>query len=144
MVICTIGFTNKSLREFISRLKKAGVKKVVDVRLNNTSQLAGYAKKEDLEYILSLVDIGYDHRPELAPTEELFSNYKNKKISWEFFEEGFINLLSRRDPNRTFAFGVENGPVSLLCSEDKPEKCHRRLVAEYYFKDKPEVAIKHL
>jgi len=85
--IYTIGFSKKNLKEFIARLKNAGVKKVIDVRLNNTSQLAGYAKKEDLEYVLGLVGIDYEHHPELAPTEDLLKSYKKKQITWQEYEK---------------------------------------------------------
>jgi len=142
MVVCTIGFAKKNLKEFIARLKSAGVKKIIDVRLNNTSQLAGYAKKEDLEYILSLVGIEYEHRLEFAPTEELLKNFKNKKISWTEYEQEFSKILFKRDPSRNK--NIHKGAVCLLCSEDNANECHRRLIAEYYFMDKPKVKIIHL
>lgn len=145
MVVCTIGFAKKNLKEFISRLKGAGVKKVIDVRLNNTSQLAGYAKKDDLEYILSLVGIEYEHCPEFAPTEELFEKNKSKKMSRAQFEEEFYQVLNERDPQKlNNKIEAGNANVCLLCSEDKAIECHRRLVADYYFKDRPEIEIIHL
>lgn len=142
--ICTIGFAKKSLREFVNRLKKADVKKIIDVRLNNTSQLAGYAKKEDLEFILQLVDIEYEHHPELAPTEEILKNYKNKKISWLDYEAEFNKLLTLRNPLNSINFEKEMGNICLLCSEDTPKQCHRRLLAEYFNKKVTEWSIKHL
>lgn len=96
--IYTIGFSKKSLREFITRLKTAGVRKVIDVRLHNTSQLAGYAKKEDLEYVLELAGIAYEHRPELAPTEELLKGYKSGEITWPEYEKVYKDLLKKREP----------------------------------------------
>jgi len=96
LVVYTIGFAKKNLRQFIAKLKEAGIKKVIDVRLNNTSQLAGYAKKDDLEYILSLVDIGYEHHPELAPTEELLKKFKKKQIRWQDYEKEYNNILLQR------------------------------------------------
>ncbi|MDH7480176.1 MAG: DUF488 domain-containing protein, partial [Syntrophomonadaceae bacterium] len=98
MIICTIGFSKKNLKQFITALKKADVGKVIDVRLNNTSQLAGYAKKQDLEYVLSLVGIAYEHHPELAPTEEIMKGYKQKKITWAQFEDEFKKVLESREP----------------------------------------------
>lgn len=144
IIIYTIGFSKKNLRQFISRLKDAGVKKLIDVRLNNTSQLAGYAKKDDLEYVLSLVGIGYEHHPELAPTEELLKKYKKKQITWQDYEKEYNNILLQREPLKSIDFGKQEGPVCLLCSEDKPEKCHRRLLAKYYSNHLPGVEVRHL
>ncbi|MGQ9826003.1 MAG: DUF488 domain-containing protein [Desulfotomaculales bacterium] len=144
--IYTIGFSKKSLREFITRLKNAGVRKVIDVRLHNTSQLAGYAKKEDLEYVLELAGIAYEHRPELAPTEELLKGYKNGEISWPEYEKVYKDLLAKREPLKSGDFERlrQEGPVCLLCAEDKPDRCHRRLLAEYCRDRLPEVEIGHL
>ena len=142
--IYTIGFSKKNLKEFIARLKNAGVKKVIDVRLNNTSQLAGYAKKEDLEYVLGLVGIDYEHHPELAPTEDLLKSYKKKQITWQEYEKIYKNLLIQREPLQGVDFGKQEGSVCLLCSEDRPDCCHRRLLAEYYCDRLPEVEIGHL
>lgn len=144
MLIYTIGFSKKSLKDFISRLKQAEVRKVVDVRLNNTSQLAGYAKKEDLEYILSLVGIAYEHHPELAPTDALLKNYKEKRITWEDYEAEFLRTLSGRRPLNSINWADESEPICFLCSEDKAARCHRRLVAEFYANHLPGLAIKHL
>ncbi|WP_238492464.1 DUF488 domain-containing protein [Desulfotruncus alcoholivorax] len=144
IIIYTIGFSKKNLRQFITRLKDAGVNKLIDVRLNNTSQLAGYAKKDDLEYILSLVGIDYEHHPELAPTEELMKKFKKKQITWQDYEEEYNNILLQRDPLKSIDFEKQDSPVCLLCSEDKPEECHRRLLAEYYSNLLPNVKIGHL
>jgi uncharacterized protein (DUF488 family) len=144
MVVCTIGFSKKSLREFIAKLRDDGVEKVIDVRLNNTSQLAGYAKKEDLEYILELVGIGYEHRPEFAPTETLFKEYKNKKIPWDEFQVLFNRLLEERKPLENFDLAKQPEVICLLCAEDKAVHCHRRLVAEYMQKHVGGLEIKHL
>lgn len=144
MVICTIGFAKKDLRTFIHKLEAAGVQKVIDIRLHNTSQLAGYAKKDDLEYILGLVGIGYEHHPELAPMEEILDGYKKKKLSWPDYERTFKELLARRNPIEGIRWLGENGSVCLLCAEDKPLQCHRRLVAEYYAAHTKGVEIRHL
>lgn len=144
IIIYTIGFSKKNLKQFITRLQDAGVKKLIDVRLNNTSQLAGYAKKDDLEYVLNLVGIGYEHHPELAPTEELLKKYKKKQITWQDYEKEYNNILLQRDPLKSIDFRKQEGPFCLLCSEDKPEMCHRRLLAEYYSNCLPEVEVGHL
>jgi uncharacterized protein (DUF488 family) len=144
MVVCTIGFAKKNLRQFIGKLQTAGVNKVIDIRLHNTSQLAGYAKKDDLEYILGLVGIAYEHHPELAPTEEILDGYKGKKISWTEYEKQFGKLLISRDPLKNSSFRKEPGPICLLCAEDKPAQCHRRLVAEYFADGLQGMEIRHL
>ncbi|MGI6648932.1 MAG: DUF488 family protein [Bacillota bacterium] len=144
MTLYTIGFSKKNLREFITRLKKAGVSKIVDVRLNNTSQLAGYAKKQDLEYILDLVGIAYEHRPDLAPTEDILKGYKQKKITWNDYEKQFKNLLTQREPLKNIYDDNKPSSICLLCSEDKPKQCHRRLVAEYFLERVDNLEIKHL
>lgn len=144
MNICTVGFSKKNLREFIRKLQLAGVTKVIDIRLHNTSQLAGYAKKDDLEYVLGLVGIGYEHHPELAPTEEILDGYKKKKFSWQDYERKFKEVLAQRNPMLSIDFLNEKGPVCLLCAEDKPLQCHRRLVAEYYAGHVEGLQIKHL
>ncbi|RKZ86841.1 MAG: hypothetical protein DRR19_14355 [Candidatus Parabeggiatoa sp. nov. 1] len=140
----TIGFTKKTAETFFNKLKTAGVKRVIDIRLNNVSQLAGFAKKEDLKYFLNVIcDIDYVHIPELAPTKAILDDYRKKKGDLAIYEQQFLALMQNRkmaeklSPD-TFHQGC------LLCSEDTPERCHRRLVAEY-LKDKWEnIEIKHL
>ena len=127
----TIGFTQKSAREFFTNLKDAGVKRVVDVRLNNNSQLAGFSKKEDLAYFLKEVaDIDYVHLPELAPTQEMLNAYKKQKGDWGIYERAFLDLMTRREIEKKIQPDMlQQG--CLLCSEHLPHHCHRRLVAEY-------------
>lgn len=144
MIIYTIGSSKKNLREFVTKLLDAGIKKVIDVRLNNTSQLAGYAKKENLEYVLGLVGLEYEHHPELAPTEELLRSYKQKEISWDEYEKLFNQLLVKRHPIDSISLDSGDDPICLLCSEDKATRCHRRLLAEYYQRNVPGVEIHHL
>jgi len=144
MILCTIGFSKKNLKTFIGKLQSAGVVKVMDIRLHNTSQLAGYAKKDDLEYILGLVGIGYEHCTELAPTEEILVGYKKKKFSWPDYERKFKALLKQRNPVQRIRVTSDKGPVCLLCAEDKPAHCHRRLVAEYYGAHVKGLEVKHL
>lgn len=135
MKLYTIGFTKTSAERFFTRLQKAGVKKLVDVRLNNVSQLAGFAKRDDLRYFLkSLCGIDYVHRPELAPTKDMLDAYKKQRGSWEDYEKRFLDLIASRRIEETIPPDSLDG-ACLLCSEDKPHHCHRRLVAEY-LKDK--------
>lgn len=131
MKVFTIGFTKTSAESFFNRLQKAGVKRVLDVRLNNVSQLAGFAKKDDLKYFLhALCGIECIHRPELAPSQEMLDDYKKHKGKWEDYEARFLDLMRDRRIEETIPQReVEN--ACLLCSEDKPHYCHRRLVAEY-------------
>ena len=135
MKLYTIGFTKTSAERFFTRLQKAGVKKLVDVRLNNVSQLAGFAKRDDLRYFLkSLCCIDYVYRPELAPTKDMLDAYKKQRGSWEDYEKRFLDLIASRRIEETIPPDSLDG-ACLLCSEDKPHHCHRRLVAEY-LKDK--------
>lgn len=144
MKICTIGFSKKNLREFIGRLQKAGVRSVLDIRLNNTSQLAGYAKKDDLAFVLELVGIEYEHLVDLAPTQELMDDYKMKKISWEDYEARYLNLLHSRGVDKLKDYIAKKEPVCFLCAEDRPQHCHRRLAAEFFAGLVPGAEVKHL
>lgn len=143
--IFTIGFTKKKAEYFFEKLKKAGVKRVVDVRLNNVSQLAGFAKKDDLIFFLKEIgDMDYMHLPELAPTKDILDAYKKHKGDWETYERKFIELMERRHIEDKIPKEILDKGC-LLCSEDKPHNCHRRLVAEYLKKKwDEEVEIKHL
>jgi uncharacterized protein (DUF488 family) len=133
--VYTIGFTKSSAESFFTRLQNAGVKTVVDVRLNNVSQLAGFAKKNDLRYFLKAIcRIDYAHRQELAPTQEMLDAYKKKRGRWADYEKQFLDLMTARRIEDTVPRDAIDG-ACLLCSEDKPHHCHRRLVAEY-LKDK--------
>ena len=140
----TIGFTKKNAKCFFTRLKSAGVARVLDVRLNNSSQLAGFAKKDDLQYFLdAIAGIGYEHLPDLAPTQDILTAFKKDKGDWSIYEEKFTQLMRDRKiedaANRElFQHGC------LLCSEDKPHHCHRRLVAEYLAEKWGGVEVVHL
>ena len=144
MKVFTIGFTKKSAREFFTRLKSAGVRRLIDIRLNNTSQLSGFAKKEDLQYLLEeLGHIEYLHLPLLAPTQDLLDAFKKRRGSWHDYEAGFLRLMSaRRIEEQLQPTLFENS--CLLCSEDEPVHCHRRLVAEYLRNKWGNVEIEHL
>ena len=144
MKVYTIGFTKTKAKDFFSRLIKAGVKKVVDVRLNNVSQLAGFSKKDDLAYFLNeICGIDYEHRSELAPTKDMLDEYKKYRGDWTIYKERFLELMAQRKIEETLPHSALDR-ACLLCSEDKPHHCHRRLVAEY-LKDKwNDLEITHL
>lgn len=144
MKVFTIGFTRTSAEHFFTRLQKSGTTKVVDVRLNNISQLAGFAKKDDLAYFLKAVcSIGYVHRPELAPTRDMLDAYRKVGGKWETFACSFSRLIEDRRIEQTVSREAVDG-ACLLCSEDKPEHCHRRLVAEYLREKWGDMEIVHL
>jgi uncharacterized protein (DUF488 family) len=144
ITLFTIGFAKKSAREFFERLRQAGIRKVVDIRLNNVSQLAGFTKKDDLAYFLEVVGgIGYEHRLELAPTKEILDGYKKKTLTWPQYEERFCALMAERQPETLLVPG-DLDRACLLCSEPKADKCHRRLVAEYLAGKWGKVEIRHL
>jgi uncharacterized protein (DUF488 family) len=129
--VSTIGFTKTTAKEFFERLLNAGVKKVVDVRLHNTSQLAGFAKADDLAYFLNKIGgIQYVHQPLLAPTDPMLKAYKKEKGDWRAYEERFLGLMSERQIEKRFTPETFDG-ACLLCSEATPHHCHRRLVCEY-------------
>ena len=144
MRMFTIGFTKTSAERFFSRLQKAGVRKLVDVRLNNVSQLAGFAKRDDLRYFLkALANIEYAHAPELAPTQQMLDAYKKNGGTWADYERLFLDLISgRRVEEKVTREAL--GDACLLCSEDKPTHCHRRLVAEYLARKWGDVEVVHL
>ena len=144
MRILTIGFTKKSAQSFFETLLLADAKRLVDVRLNNASQLAGFSKKDDLAYFLDrLCSMDYVHLPILAPTKEMLDAYKKKRISWKDYERRFIDLMAERQiENRVDPEILEDS--CLLCSENEPDYCHRRLVAEYLKERWGNVNIEHL
>jgi uncharacterized protein (DUF488 family) len=144
ITVFTIGFAKKSAREFFDVLRRAGVQKVVDIRLNNVSQLAGFTKKDDLAFFLEAIGgIGYEHRPELAPTKEILDGYKKKTLTWAQYEMRFRELMAERKAE-TLVRLDELDRACLLCSESKADKCHRRLVAEYLRSKWNSVDIWHL
>lgn len=144
MTIFSIGFTKKPAAVFFNSLKDAGVVRLIDVRLNNTSQLAGFTKKNDLNYFArEICGIEYLHLPELAPTQEMLDEYKKTKGAWDTYERRFLNLMSERRIEMTLSPATLDG-ACLLCSEEKPHHCHRRLVAEYLSEKWPDVVIHHI
>ncbi len=132
MKLYTIGFSKKSAEQFFNLLTKNQVKRIVDVRLNHNSQISGFAKSDDLKFFLKLFNIDYVHIPEFTPTKELLKAYRSKKITWQEYEEKFLHLLEKRkeDIERRLE-EIDLNDACLLCSENKPHHCHRRLVAEY-------------
>jgi len=144
MTVYTIGFTQKSLRQFIGLLREASVDGVVDIRLSNTSQLAGYAKRDDLEFILETFGIGYVEEKGLAPTPDLLDGYHRDR-DWPAYERTFARLLAER-PVADILAGIETrfARPCLLCTEPTPERCHRRLVAEEFARLLPGLEVRHL
>lgn len=131
MKLYTIGFTQKGAQEFFEALRRAGVKKLVDTRLNNTSQLAGFAKRDDLRYFSQAIcGISYHEFPSLAPTPELLDAYKKQKGKWADYEPRFQALMKERRALEKLDRAFFEEPCCLLCSEASPQQCHRRLVAE--------------
>jgi uncharacterized protein (DUF488 family) len=143
-ILFTIGFAQRSAREFFTALKQNRVKKLIDVRLNNVSQLAGFTKKEDLGYFLrEICNIEYSHEPDFAPTKDLLDDYRKKEISWLVYEKKYLDLLSQRQVSAKIELDELNMSC-LLCSEPRPDHCHRRLLAEYLRDAKSNIIIKHL
>lgn len=144
MNIYTIGFTQKSAEQFFELLEANNIKCVLDIRLNNSSQLAGFTKGTDLKYFLhKILDVKYYHDIMLSPTKQILSDYKKNKISWDEYEKLFLELLDKRDikENVILKYGMDLDKVCLLCSEPTADKCHRRLVSEYLGKVFPEFNI---
>ena len=132
MEIYTIGFTQTTAEHFFGRLKSASIGRLLDVRLNNSSQLAGFAKAKDLPYFLrELVGAEYEHEPLLAPTQNLLDAYKKRKGSWSEYEASFMKLMTDRRIETALRQADFLVPTALLCSEATPDHCHRRLVCDY-------------
>ena len=144
MKLFTIEFTKKNAEQFFTRLKQPGLQRVVDTRLNNVSQLAGFTKKEDLRYFLREVGhIDYAHLPALAPTQKMLDDYKKNGGDWDTYERQFLGLMAERRIEATVDKSLVAG-ACLLCSEPTPHHCHRRLVAEYLRDKWEDVDIEHL
>jgi uncharacterized protein (DUF488 family) len=145
MEIYTIGFTKKTAEQFFTLLKDAKIRRLLDVRLNNVSQLAGFTKKEDLKYFLrEICGCEYVHEPLFAPTQEMLDYYKKDKRSWEEYERSFLDLMAERkveDKIDQLTFAV---PTALLCSEPTAEHCHRRLILDYLLTKWDNIYVRHL
>lgn len=143
MNIYTIGFSGKSAEEFFTLLTKNKVRKLIDIRLNNKSQLAGFANAKHLSYFLKIHNIEYEYRQELAPSKELLDGYKNENINWEQYINIYIKILNERKILDKIKLDDFEDSV-LLCSEPTSEQCHRRLLAEYLSTHFDNINIKHL
>jgi uncharacterized protein (DUF488 family) len=144
MKIHTIGFTKKSAERFFGILRESGAATLVDVRLNNVSQLAGFAKRDDLKFFLQeLCGMSYSHRPDLAPTQLMLDDFKKHGSGWLTYEDRFLQLMEQRAVEDAIPQELLDNSV-LLCSEDKPHHCHRRLIAEYLARHWDGTTIEHL
>lgn len=144
MKLCTIGFTGKTAEDFFARLRDARVKRILDVRLNNTGQLAGFSKRDDLKFFTKqILGADYMHLPLLAPTQEMLDEYRKEKRGWDVYESNFRKLMAEREIEKTLERDLLDGGC-LLCSEDKPHYCHRRIVAEYLSEKWGDVEVTHL
>jgi uncharacterized protein (DUF488 family) len=146
MIIYTIGFTQKTAKQFFDMIREHSIKLLLDVRLNNKSQLAGFTKGEDLQYFLSQIcDCEYEHCIEFAPTKEMLNAYKKEGGTWEEYVAQYTVLMAQRGACKGFAerFGGYKS-ICLLCSEPTPEHCHRRLLAEMITAETPGLQIRHL
>ena len=144
MKLSTIGFTRKTARRFFEIVRNSGAKRIVDVRLNNSSQLSGFAKRDDLAFFLGeICGVDYVHAPSLAPTTDMLKAYRHGQMDWPTYERQFLDLMRDRRIEETMPKHlVADG--CLLCSEDQPHHCHRRLVAEYLRDHWGGVDIEHL
>ena len=145
MEIYSIGFTQKSASEFFGTLKANGIERLLDVRLNNTSQLAGFAKQSDLPYFLrAICGAAYEHEPLLAPTQEILDAFKKHKGSWDDYTEAYLGLIRSRKVESVLSQDRFQKKTVLLCSEPTAEHCHRRLALEYLQRHWKDVMIRHL
>lgn len=146
MEIYTIGFTKKTARKFFELIKKYQIEILIDIRLNNKSQLSGFAKGIDLKYFLSeICKCEYEHLLEYAPTKDILENYKKNKITWEEYALNYNKLLELRGDFKDFIKKFNNyKKICLLCSESIADKCHRRLMAEIIKKTDLEIKIIHI
>jgi uncharacterized protein (DUF488 family) len=145
MEIYSIGFTQKSASEFFETLKAHGIERLLDVRLNNTSQLAGFAKQADLVYFLKeICGAEYEHEPLLAPTQVMLDTYKKKKGDWNVYTEDYLGLIRLRQVESKIAKDRFAKKTVLLCSEATADHCHRRLALEYLKSHWGDIVIRHL
>jgi uncharacterized protein (DUF488 family) len=145
VTVYTIGFRRKPLAQFVQILHDAGIDAVIDVRLRNTSQLSGYAKRDDLAFLLQEgFCIAYEHHPELAPTDDIYDSFRQDK-NWQAYEQNFRPLLTERQAEQIGRDILSrHRSVCLLCSEPTADLCHRRLVAEHWAEQIPDLSIIHL
>jgi uncharacterized protein (DUF488 family) len=145
MEIYSIGFTQKSAEQFFGALKAAKIVRLLDVRLNNTSQLAGFAKASDLPYFLKeICGVEYVHEPLLAPTQDILDRFKKQKGDWGVYDETYAKLLRERKVEKKLDRGSFQQRTVLQCSEPTAEHCHRRLALEYLQSHWDDIVIRHL
>jgi uncharacterized protein (DUF488 family) len=145
MDIYTIGFTKRRAADFFGTLRQAGIRRLVDVRLNNASQLAGFTKREDLPFFLrEICGAEYRHEPLLAPTQDLLDRYRKQKAGWDDYERRFLTLMAERRIEAVIDRSLFAVPAVLLCSETTADYCHRRLVCEYLARHWGDVRAIHL
>lgn len=145
MEIYTIGFTRKTAAAFFESLEQHRIERLVDVRINNKSQLAGFTKRDDLAFFLKrLIGADYVHEPMLAPTKELLKDYRDGKLTWAEYQDAFLNLMASRRIEDNLREDLGTFRSALLCSEATPDRCHRRLVVEYLDRAWGEVQAIHL
>ena len=145
MEIATVGFAGHSAESFFSRLSAAKIEQIIDVRLNNVSQLAGFAKRDDLRFFLhEICGASYVHEKLLAPTDSMLKAYRKGEISWDCYEMAFLTLMRERKIEKQVSQELFSSRSALLCSEHTPEKCHRRLVVEYLEKYLGPISVIHL
>jgi len=143
--IYTIGFTKKGAEEFFALLDEAKVDRLVDTRLRNRSQLAGFAKRDDLIYFLDeIAGVEYKHKKALAPTKELLDDWRDDSINWQQYEDRFFSLMEQREVEKELKKEYFDDKTVLLCSEHDPSYCHRRLVIEYLDNEWDDVEAIHL
>jgi uncharacterized protein (DUF488 family) len=144
--IATIGFTKRSAQDFFGQLSRAGIQRLIDVRIHPGSQLSAFTKRSDLPYFLrELVGVTYEWLPSLAPTEELLRSYRRKETTWDEYSRDYLELIRHRGVEAQVSrMGFESLRTALLCSEHDASRCHRRLAAEYLADCWGDVIIKHL
>ncbi len=144
MNLFTIGFSKKNAKEFFDLLINNNIERLIDIRLNNKSQLAGFTKASDLQYFLkAIVNIEYLYMSIFAPTKELLNDYRKKKINWDQYKVEYLEILKNRNILKELDISIFNN-ACLLCSEAIPDKCHRKLLAEFLTKHYPDIKIIHL
>ncbi len=145
MTIYSIGSNGRTAEDFFEALKRAGIKRLIDVRLRNDSHLAGFARRVHLEYFLrEICGADYIHEPLLAPTDDILNAWHGKRLSWDEYEKRFGALLKERKVEDAIDRRLFDVPAVLLCSEPKADRCHRRLVAEYMAREWGGVTVSHL
>ena len=143
--VYTTGYQRKSLETFINQLRQSGIDAVIDIRLRNTSHLAGYTKRDTLDFLLREgFGIAYEHHPELAPTPAILDAYREDE-NWAAYVTSFLPLLKERAAEKIGReiLARRRAPC-LLCAEPTADHCHRRLVAEYWASRLPGLTIVHL